>query len=112
MGGQCVGGAFGPDRAGTAERLGLQLPPVAGGAAFPVRVEELRAVTAAAQPQELPIPDIGDRTGEPAYVGHRGSLLYEHRSGWSIVGPVGTPCSALLSIRPTTRNPTKYADDP
>ena len=41
---QCVGGAFGPDRATTADRFGGQLTAGAGGTSFAIGVEELSAV--------------------------------------------------------------------
>src|SRR5205807_6964133 len=75
VGGQRVSRALRAYRADRAQRLGLELAPVAGGSTFSVRVEELGAVAAPAQPHELPLPDVGDGAGKPAYVRHRGCLL-------------------------------------
>ena len=66
-GGQRVGGALGPDRAGAADRLRRRLAAPARRAALAVGVEELGAVTATARAVALPVPDIRKRTRQPAY---------------------------------------------
>src|ERR1700761_4055015 len=69
--GQGVRRALRPNRAGVAHRLGLGLPAVEAGAALAVRVEELGAVASTAQTESLPVPQIGDGTGQSCNIRHQ-----------------------------------------
>src|SRR5205085_1286382 len=69
-GSQCGRSALLQHRAAGADGLGRRLPPTAPRAALTLGVEEQLAVCYAAAAEQLPLPQLGLRSGEPGDVGH------------------------------------------
>src|SRR5690606_35191569 len=68
-----VRGAFGADRAAATEQFGRFLAAGPGRTTLAVGVEELGAIPPQARPPSLPLPAVGNRTGQSLHGRHRTS---------------------------------------